>query len=461
MTQYIASFMIITVIVYTIFQIRIYKIENIDCPHTDIGNELVHLFRGCSDNCCRISGYHYRITQSDIATNDGTNDTQHTGCDSYNVIQEPIVTTETPTSYSGEDLIMSEEHTSDPGEVLMTNETTETPTSDSSDALTTSEEYTSDPGEVLMTNKITETPTSDSSDSVTTSEQHTSDPGEVLMTNETLTTSAQDVLIFRGKSSSTIVIVAVVVPLVVIIGVILTVLFIISLKWRWHDLKRVHNVNRSDSPTNKASRCENPYTPNYTPTLSSGSSLQSLDTNKFNYSTDTDHESDGQPSCTQTMRECEQERRVLTIYSTNTPERNQDKIRMEFFSELKSYPGIKIMSHDLTCIKTSPSMWLEREITKATVVLCVCNKEFKEDWECPQSAPTSLPLVQSLRHMIAATVNQGKDLSKYAVVLLEPADRNCVPTMYLQSDSRQFMIDDVEDVARFVCDVPTHTILSS
>ena len=134
---------------------------------------------------------------------------------------------------------------------------------------------------------------------------------------------------------------------------------------------------------------------------------------------------------------------ALVVYSSRAPEKNQEMIRNHLLSELQSY-GIEARSHDLTCIKTSPSLWLEREITKATIVLCVCNKEFKEDWECPQSAPTSLPLVQSLRHMIAATVNQGKDLSKYAVVLLEPADRNCVPTMYLQSDSRQFMIDDVD-----------------
>ena len=149
---------------------------------------------------------------------------------------------------------------------------------------------------------------------------------------------------------------------------------------------------------------------------------------------------------------------ALIIYSPNTPEEKQDFIRSNFIPKLES-DGIRTLSHDFACIKESPSSWLEREIAKATVVLCVCNKEFKEDWEGrnPNTA-SSLPLVQSLRHLILATVHQGGDLSKYAVVLLESCDQKYIPTMYLRSDPRQFRLTEVDAVARFVCNVPSHRL---
>ena len=155
---------------------------------------------------------------------------------------------------------------------------------------------------------------------------------------------------------------------------------------------------------------------------------------------------------------CSTKYTALIVYSPNTPEKQQDWIRRDFIPKLQS-EGIKTLSHDFTCIKESPSLWLEREISKATAVLCVCNREFKEDWEgCKPTSPTSLPLVQSLKHLILATVHQGGDLSKYAVVLLESHDQQYIPTKYLQSDSRQFGLTEVETIARFVCSVPTHRL---
>ena len=151
---------------------------------------------------------------------------------------------------------------------------------------------------------------------------------------------------------------------------------------------------------------------------------------------------------------------ALIVYSPNTSEKKQELIRGHLITELRLY-GIETHSHDLTCIKESPSQWLEREIAKATIVLCVCDKEFKGDWECSQNNTNSLPLVQSLKHLIYATVNQGGDLSKYAVVLLKPTDKDYIPTRYLQGDPRQFMVTDVDAIGRFVCNIPSHVTSSS
>lgn len=146
---------------------------------------------------------------------------------------------------------------------------------------------------------------------------------------------------------------------------------------------------------------------------------------------------------------------VLLIYSPNTTEREQELIHI-LMAELQLY-RIKVLSHDLTSIQGSTSAWLEREAKKASVVLCICNKEFKEDWEGQSEA--SLPLIQSLKHLIHGTAqNIDESLSKYAVVLLELSHRQYIPTMYLQSDSRQFTMPDTRAIAQYVKNIPSYEL---
>ena len=148
---------------------------------------------------------------------------------------------------------------------------------------------------------------------------------------------------------------------------------------------------------------------------------------------------------------------ALVIYSPNTAEEEQMLIRSNLMFELESYK-ITVSSHDLTCIHGSPSVWLERETKKATVVLCVCNKAFQEEWEGQSQA--SLPLVQSLKHLIHGTVQSSENLSKYAVVLLDRSHRKYIPTRYLQSDSRQFILTDTKAIARYVLNIPSFEMSS-
>lgn len=148
---------------------------------------------------------------------------------------------------------------------------------------------------------------------------------------------------------------------------------------------------------------------------------------------------------------------VLVVYSPSTPEKDQELIRHQFIPELQSYE-VKVQSHDFACIKESPSQWLENEISKATAVLCVCNREFKNDWESRESNTHSLPLVPSLKHLVHATVQQNECLSKYAIILLEPTDKLYIPTKYLQGDPRQFSVNDIEDIVRFVRGIPSHSM---
>ena len=149
---------------------------------------------------------------------------------------------------------------------------------------------------------------------------------------------------------------------------------------------------------------------------------------------------------------------ALIIYSSNTVEGERELI-CTLMSELQSY-GIETLSHDFTCIQGGPSAWLESEAKKATIVLCVCNKEFKDDWAQEEDqAQISLPLVRSFKHLIHGTVQSSKSLSKYyAVVLLEPSHKEYTPTMYLQSDSRQFILIDAEAIAKYALNIPSYEL---
>lgn len=157
----------------------------------------------------------------------------------------------------------------------------------------------------------------------------------------------------------------------------------------------------------------------------------------------------------QTSEDKQHNHKVLVIYSINTPKEKKESIRHDLIVELDSF-GIETISHEFACIKESVPLWLETEIKKATAVLCVCNKEFQEEWEGTNSNfMSSLRLVEPLKHCISATVQGGDFSKKFAVVLLEPCDKQYIPTIYLH-DCRQFMVTEADALARFVCNIPCY-----
>jgi hypothetical protein len=102
---------------------------------------------------------------------------------------------------------------------------------------------------------------------------------------------------------------------------------------------------------------------------------------------------------------------------------------------------------------------MEEEIKMATVVLCVCNSDFCREWnQSPSNG--NIPVVGLLKHLIHATISRGDSLAKFATVLLSREDRDCIPSLYLQGEPRRFMVDQLEEITRFVQDMPSYTIHS-
>ena len=102
---------------------------------------------------------------------------------------------------------------------------------------------------------------------------------------------------------------------------------------------------------------------------------------------------------------------------------------------------------------------MEHEIEKATAVLCVCNKDFQREWEgIPSNG--GIPVVNFLKHLIHGTVSCGKSLAKFATVLLEHGDKDCIPSLYLQGEPRSFLVTEVEEIAKFVQNIPSYATVT-
>lgn len=132
-------------------------------------------------------------------------------------------------------------------------------------------------------------------------------------------------------------------------------------------------------------------------------------------------------------------------------------ILVQLVAGLRQY-GILACCHDTACVK-NPCQWMEEEIQVATAVLCVCNGDFHREWtQCPSNG--KIPVVGLLKHLIHATISRGDSLAKFATILLSSADKDCIPSLYLQGEPRSFMVGELEEITRFVHNMPSYTTCS-
>ena len=90
---------------------------------------------------------------------------------------------------------------------------------------------------------------------------------------------------------------------------------------------------------------------------------------------------------------------------------------------------------------------------KADAVLCVCNEAFFKEWTSnPSTVYTSRAVAHSLKSFIGGTLSQSEDLSKFGIVLLKQSDKQFIPSTYL-AGTHSFLIDETENIARFVAEV--------
>ena len=62
--------------------------------------------------------------------------------------------------------------------------------------------------------------------------------------------------------------------------------------------------------------------------------------------------------------------------------------------------------------------------------------------------------MHSLKAIIGGSLSQSKDLSTFlGIVLLKQSDKKFIPSNYL-AGTQSFLVDEIENIARFVAQVP-------
>ena len=151
---------------------------------------------------------------------------------------------------------------------------------------------------------------------------------------------------------------------------------------------------------------------------------------------------------------------VLVVYSLDSSQYDEGVILQFLVFELQKRSISAITPKDLQ--RGNLPLWMEDQMKKADAVLCVCNKALYEEWNRnPETAYTSRAVVHSLKAIIGGSLSQSKDLSTFlGIILLKQSDKKFIPSKYL-AGTPSFLVDEIENIARFVAQVPHFEVPSS
>ena len=145
---------------------------------------------------------------------------------------------------------------------------------------------------------------------------------------------------------------------------------------------------------------------------------------------------------------------VLVVFSHRTTEREAQTILRYLVSDLTASPYcIESSTYGIGHLRQSLSEWMVERHREANAVLCVCNREFFEDWTgtCPDT-DGSPQVVRTLKHLFEGDLQRMPSGTKnFAVILMRATDDQFIPPLL---KSRQaFMYHQVDEIARFSCNV--------
>jgi hypothetical protein len=134
---------------------------------------------------------------------------------------------------------------------------------------------------------------------------------------------------------------------------------------------------------------------------------------------------------------------ALIMYSPNTPELEKNAITQQLGPDLQ---GVESFLLTTRLPRQALIHWITEKYEKSDAVFCICNEEFREDWES-DSAGTHCSddavVVRTLRKLFEGDIAPGAKMPKrYAVVLTKPRDEDVIPSIlrglprFNMSDSR-------------------------
>ena len=159
--------------------------------------------------------------------------------------------------------------------------------------------------------------------------------------------------------------------------------------------------------------------------------------------------------------------RVLLIFSLETPRSQQEVILQLLGRDLTStlqnccmekdgeyvYPEVVWYDRSKLGRKEGMAQWVEREVKACDKVLCVCNEEFKREWD-GEIEPFEGSLVSCIKNLYLGSLNEA---AKYVIVLMQVSHGDCIPKYFKMCCQFLCEKNTVEDIAHCVLNTPLHT----
>ena len=147
---------------------------------------------------------------------------------------------------------------------------------------------------------------------------------------------------------------------------------------------------------------------------------------------------------------------VLVVFSPRTNHKEKQVILQCLIANLADC-NIVASAYGTSQLRESPTEWVVEQWRRANAVLCVCNREFFQDWSddaMPYFDHTP-KVVRTLKQLFEGDLQEGSvGVRPYAVIRMSSSDGEFIPP--LLKSRPNFMYYQTKDIAHFVHDKPMY-----
>ena len=102
--------------------------------------------------------------------------------------------------------------------------------------------------------------------------------------------------------------------------------------------------------------------------------------------------------------------------------------------------------YDAGAAGCGPSLWLNRALRNCSKIICVCNRQFKEEWDRQNTEGSP---VHALGILVTSHINKGGYPTElFMVTVLREGDKQFVP--YYLASAVPYRIEQTDDIYRAI-----------
>ena len=152
---------------------------------------------------------------------------------------------------------------------------------------------------------------------------------------------------------------------------------------------------------------------------------------------------------------------AVVVSSPRTNDLESLAIIQSLVGDLSASPhGIESTAYGIDQLRLSPTEWIVERHRDASAVLCVCNKEFFEDWNdlMVSHVDYSPQIVKTLKSLFEGDLQRqgAAGTNNYAVVLMNETGSDFIPS--LLKSRPVYRYDQTDEIARFARNEPPYVV---